>query len=140
LLDKPIAVLGGGNGAQTMAADLTLAGLKVYLYEHPSLAGSPRFAPVLQSAEIELDGIGRRGRARLARVTTRMEEALDGVTWINVASGTAKSWSSGPATTALSAWPNSCGNAGSRPRSSWPRPTPSPTALASRGPDRPTYS
>jgi len=85
LLHRPVAVLGGGNGAQTMAADLTLAGLKVHLYEHPSFASGPRFAPVLESQTIELGGVGRRGPARVARVTTRMEEALDGVIWINLA-------------------------------------------------------
>ncbi len=85
MIRKPIAVLGGGNGAQTMAADLTLAGHTVYLYETPRFAANPRFAPVLESKTIELTGIGRRGRARIARVTTDMNESLEGVEWINIA-------------------------------------------------------
>lgn len=84
MLDKPIGVLGGGNGAQTMAADLTLAGYTIHLYELPSFAKSPKFAPVLESKTIELKGIGRTGTAAIARVTTSMEEALEGVEWINV--------------------------------------------------------
>lgn len=85
VLSKPIAVLGGGNGAQTMAADLTLAGYTVHLYETPKFASSPRFAPVLESKTIEMLGIGRTGKARIAKVTTDMKEALEGVEWINVA-------------------------------------------------------
>jgi len=84
MLSKPIAVLGGGNGAQTMAADLTLAGFKVHLYQTPSFAHDPNFAPVLQTRKIRLEGIGRCGTAQISRVTTDIEEALEGVTWINV--------------------------------------------------------
>ncbi len=85
MVNKPIAVLGGGNGAQTMAADLTLAGHTIHLYETPGFVKGPRFAPVLDSKTIELKGIGRTGKAKIAKVTTDMEEALDGVEWINVA-------------------------------------------------------
>ena len=38
ILEMPVAVLGGGACAQTFAADLTLAGLKVRLYEVPEFA------------------------------------------------------------------------------------------------------
>ncbi|MDP2858402.1 MAG: NAD/NADP octopine/nopaline dehydrogenase family protein [Bacillota bacterium] len=85
MIEKPVAVLGGGNGAQTMAADLTLAGHVVHLYETPKFAANPRFAPVLDSKVVELTGIGRTGKARIARVTTDMREALEDVEWINVA-------------------------------------------------------
>ncbi|NPV69165.1 MAG: hypothetical protein HPY55_00785 [Firmicutes bacterium] len=84
MLNKPIAVLGGGNGAQTMAADLTLAGYTVHLYETPEFAKGPKFAPVLESKTIELKGMGRTGKAKIAKVTTDMAEALEGVEWINV--------------------------------------------------------
>jgi len=67
-----------------MAADLTLAGLKVHLYQTPAFARDPNFAPVLETRTIRLEGIGRRGTAHIARVTTNMGEALEGVTWINV--------------------------------------------------------
>ncbi len=84
MLDKPIAVLGGGNGAQTMAADLTLSGFSVHLYETPKFASGPRIKPVFESKTIEMTGIGRKGKAKIAKVTQDMKEALEGVSWINV--------------------------------------------------------
>lgn len=38
VLEKPVAILGGGAYAQTFAADFTLAGYKVRLYELPEFA------------------------------------------------------------------------------------------------------
>lgn len=82
MLDRPIAVLGGGNGAQTMAADLALAGHDVHLYEHPSFG--PRVARVLETRSIELTGVGRTGVGRLRCATTRMAEALEDTRLVNV--------------------------------------------------------
>ena len=81
-MGKPIAVLGGGNGGHTMAADLTLAGYEVHFYEHPSFQSS--FAPTLKRGYVELQGIGRRGVARIKLITTDIEKALKGVKLINV--------------------------------------------------------
>ena len=47
---KKIAVLGGGNGAHAMAADLTLKGLEVNMCEAPQFlldCGLPRFLPLV---------------------------------------------------------------------------------------------
>ena len=82
MLGKPIAVLGGGNGGHTMAADLTLADHGVHFYEHPSFQSF--FAPTLKRGLVELQGIGRRGVARIKLITTDIEKALKGVELINV--------------------------------------------------------
>lgn len=82
--DRPIAVLGGGNGGHCMAADLTLAGRQVHWYELPELAGG-RFAPALETGTITLTGIGRTGTVRPCVVTTDMAEALAGTRLINLA-------------------------------------------------------
>jgi len=82
VLKKPIAVLGGGNGGHTMAADLTLAGYDVYFYEHPSFQAS--FAAIMKRGDVELQGIGRRGIARIKLITTDIGKALKGAGLINV--------------------------------------------------------
>ena len=82
-----VAVLGGGNSALTMAADLALEGLQV------SLCDLPRFAinlkPIMQSRQIEKYGSrgteGRTGRGELHNVTTNLHEAVKGVDLIFIA-------------------------------------------------------
>ena len=51
-----IAVLGGGNGAHAMAADMALRGFEVALAELPAL--SRRLGKVLRTRTIELTGVG----------------------------------------------------------------------------------
>ncbi len=80
---KPIAVLGGGNGGQCMAADLTLAGWDVNLCELPAFAES--FRPVLDSGRIELTGVGRTGTAEIHMVTLDVAEAIRDAEFILVA-------------------------------------------------------
>ena len=55
MLEKPVAVLGGGACAQAFAAEFTLAGYKVRLYELPELAQGT-LGEVLRTHEIELGG------------------------------------------------------------------------------------
>ena len=55
ILKKPVAVLGGGACGQTFAAEFTLAGYKVRLYELPEFA-SESLGDVLKTHEIELGG------------------------------------------------------------------------------------
>lgn len=81
-MNKPVAVLGGGNGGHCMAADLALAGYRVNFYELPDFAG--RVEKVLRTGEVKLTGIGRQGIARLHTATTDMAEALRDVDLINV--------------------------------------------------------
>lgn len=82
MMDDPIAVLGAGNGGCTMAADLTLAGHDVHLYEHPRFAEGKE--PILEDEAVELTGIGRTGTARLRRATTDLGEAVDEARLVNV--------------------------------------------------------
>ena len=79
---KPIAVLGGGNGAHCMAADLALAGYDVNLCELPAFRES--FRPTLEAGSIELSGIGRTGTAELRVVTMDVAEAVREAELVNV--------------------------------------------------------
>jgi len=86
-----IAILGGGHGGFTMAADLSMAGHEVNLYELPEFAGNIK--PVLERGginvvarkfpageELLLPGGGRSGFAKITgKVTTNIKEALEGV-------------------------------------------------------------
>jgi len=84
IIDKPIAVLGGGACGQTFAADLTLAGCKVRLYELPEFAPKS-LGDVLNTHKIELEGLQRNfkwfrraGVAHVDVITTDIAEALEG--------------------------------------------------------------
>lgn len=69
-----VTVLGGGNTAFSMAANLALAGHEVLLWEHPEFAHI--LEPIRSSLTIHLDGAARTGAAKLAGVTTDPAEAL----------------------------------------------------------------
>jgi opine dehydrogenase len=76
-----IAVLGGGNGAHALAADMALRGFEVALAELPAF--SRRVAKVLRTRSIEVSGVGRTGKARLALATTDVGKALEGAEVVN---------------------------------------------------------
>jgi len=91
ILEKPVAVLGGGACAQTFAAELTLTGFQVRLYELPELAAET-LGEVPKTHEIELGGkqlnfkwFKREGVAKVALVTTEISEALRGAGLVIVA-------------------------------------------------------
>src|SRR4051794_34831280 len=69
-----ITVLGGGNTAFSLAANLALAGHEVMLWEHPGFAHT--IAPIRETRTIHLEGTARTGAARLAGVTVDPAEAL----------------------------------------------------------------
>ncbi len=69
-----VTVLGGGNTAFSMAANLALSGFQVLLWEHPDFAST--IEPIRESLTIHLDGRERSGAARLAAVTIDPAEAL----------------------------------------------------------------
>jgi opine dehydrogenase len=71
---KRVTVLGGGNTAFSMAANLALAGFEVLLWEHPNFAQT--LDPIREALTIHLDGTARTGPAKLAGVTTDPAEAL----------------------------------------------------------------
>jgi len=91
ILNKPVAVLGGGACAQAFAAEFSLAGYKVRLYELPELAPQS-LGTVLATHEIEFGGtqtnfkwFRRAGIARVDVVTTEIAEALEGAGLVIVA-------------------------------------------------------
>lgn len=69
-----LTILGGGNTAFAVAANLALRGHDVTLGELPEFAAM--LAPVEASRAIRLDGVAERGAARLVRLTTDLGEAL----------------------------------------------------------------
>jgi opine dehydrogenase len=74
LAGERVTVLGGGNTAFSMAANLVLAGFEVLLWEHPAFVQT--IEPIRESLTIYLDGVGSTGAARLAAITTDPAEAL----------------------------------------------------------------
>jgi opine dehydrogenase len=82
MLGEPIAVLGGGNIAHAMAADLTLAGHDVYMFESPAFR--EKFRSTLESGEIEIVGVGRQGIAKIRKISVNIEEVIGDVKLINV--------------------------------------------------------
>lgn len=85
ILDKPIAILGAGATGQAMAADISLAGKKVHLYELPEFKRGiedvikSKKIEIIPGWEINLRDFKRNGIAEIDVATTDMEEALDGV-------------------------------------------------------------
>jgi opine dehydrogenase len=80
---KPtIAVLGGGNGAHAVAADLTFAGYEVNMFEFPQFKSN--LQKVLETREIVKEGVSPTGVAKLHLATTDISEAIKGVSIILV--------------------------------------------------------
>ena len=73
---KSIAVLGGGNTAFSIAANLTLRGYEITLYEIPGFENN--IEVLRQTKEIHLAGVAEAGTARIHKVTTDIQEALEG--------------------------------------------------------------
>lgn len=69
-----IAVIGGGNGALTIAGDMSLAGFSVRLWS----AFPDELDTIYETKAINLKGIGREGVANIDIVTKDLGEALDG--------------------------------------------------------------
>ena len=81
---RRVAVLGGGNGAHTMAADLTLKGYEVNMCEAPEFKEG--ISTTLERQAIDLiDAWGEKHTAKLNMVTTDFAEALKGVSYIMMA-------------------------------------------------------
>jgi opine dehydrogenase len=69
-----VAVLGGGNASHTIAADLTLKGLTVNMFEMEQFAGSMR--SVFETRQIEMSGVAGSGVAHLNMVTSDILSAI----------------------------------------------------------------
>ncbi len=81
---KRIAVLGGGNGGHTMAADLTLKGYEVNFCEAPEF--KENFSTMLERQTIELiDAWGEKRTVKPNMVTMDFGKALKGVEYVMLA-------------------------------------------------------
>jgi len=69
-----VAVMGGGNGSHTIAADLALKGLSVNMFEMAQFAASMQ--KVFECREIEMTGVAGSGKATLSLVTSDIAEAI----------------------------------------------------------------
>lgn len=78
-----IAVLGGGNGAHAMAAELSLKGYKVNMYELPLF--KEKFKETLKRKAIEIYGDCVEGLAELNKVTVDIKEAIEEAQLIMIA-------------------------------------------------------
>jgi len=75
-----IAVIGGGNGAHAVAAEMALQGNQVRMFEFTQFKDT--FSPVLSSKEIMKEGVGVTGKAKLKVATMDMKEAVEGIKYI----------------------------------------------------------
>ncbi len=71
---RHIAVLGGGNGARTVAADMALAGHKVSLFEFAQFHDN--VSEIFERKRISITGKARKGDAELALCTHNISEAI----------------------------------------------------------------
>ncbi len=83
MTEKRIAVLGGGHGARTVAADLALGGHEVRLFEFEQFHAN--VAAIFDSRAIEITGRARTGTGRLALATHDIAEAIAGANLILIA-------------------------------------------------------
>lgn len=72
--ESSLTILGGGNTAFAVAANLSLAGFRVTLCELPAFRQTVE--PLLATREIALDGVAYRDTARVHAVTTDFAAAL----------------------------------------------------------------
>lgn len=78
---KTIAILGGGNGAHTMAADLSMRGYRVRMYEQSAFIH--KLSVLQQTLTIHCSGL-LNGSAKIEMLTDDMAAAIDGVDYIAV--------------------------------------------------------
>jgi len=80
---KKVAILGGGNGAHAMAADLTLKGLEVTMCEAPEFKEA--FRTTLERQSIQLvDVWGEEKEVKIHKATTDFKEAVTGAEYAMV--------------------------------------------------------
>ncbi len=77
MITMKIAVMGGGNGSHTIAADLSLKGHRVNMFEKEIFA--VQMKEVFESCQIEISGVAGQGKAQLNLVTTDIRRAIEDV-------------------------------------------------------------
>lgn len=73
-MTQSVTILGGGNTAFAVAANLALRGFAVTIYEHPAFASA--LEPIQHNRTIRLLGVAEQGNATLTSVTTDLAAAL----------------------------------------------------------------
>lgn len=73
---KRITVLGAGGTGHAIAADLTLAGFEITLYEEPRFV--ERLEEVLKRGGVRITGAMGQGFTKISKITTEIQEAFDG--------------------------------------------------------------
>lgn len=71
---RSLTILGGGNTAFAVAANLSLRGFEITLCEFPSFEST--IEPIRERRLIHLDGVAERGESRIAQITTDIRQAL----------------------------------------------------------------
>jgi opine dehydrogenase len=72
--NKKITIIGGGSTGHAAAADLTLAGFEITLFEESQFR--ERLKPAQSAGGIHIKGAGRQGFATINKITDDIEEAL----------------------------------------------------------------
>ena len=72
---RSVTVLGAGNTAFAVAANLSLRGFEITIFELPAFAES--LAPIREAGTIHLSGVAETGPAKIHRATSDVQEALD---------------------------------------------------------------
>lgn len=80
-MKKTVAILGGGNGAHTMAGDLSLRGYTVRMYEDAAFIG--KLKVLQETLTIQCSGVFN-GIGKIEMVTDDIQKAIDGVDYIAV--------------------------------------------------------
>lgn len=74
MANRKIAIMGGGHGARTVAADMTLAGHTVTLFEFEKFHDS--VADIFENNTIKISGEAREGVAKIYKTTHDIAEAI----------------------------------------------------------------
>lgn len=80
-MKKTIAILGGGNGAHTMAADLAMRGYQIRMYEDSAFIG--KLSVLRDTLSIKCSGVVE-GVAKIGMLTDNIAEAIDGADYVAV--------------------------------------------------------
>lgn len=81
-----IAVIGAGDSGHAMAADLTLAGFDVTLYEMHEFKAN--IGPIITRGGIEITGVARTGFAKISKATSDIADAIKDASHIMVVTQT----------------------------------------------------
>ena len=71
-----VAVMGSGNGSQAMAADLTMKGHEVRLYEDAKFIDNQNTQYLFEHKKIKLEGKAGNGTAEISCVTSDISKAV----------------------------------------------------------------